>query len=254
MMTMMEKWMLKKSNNVLKVRDLIMSKLLNFISTISCIIAIVLLYSFITITEGFYFNGSIVLLFLLMLLNPIANIFRLNKKIICNPIFHIFVIGSTTYTSYLLINSIMLYINNSKGVVDKTIALNTSRLFFYDKLIYILIVIFISLIISFLFKKEKVKSDKDNSIMMLLIILITSIVPLISKGIGTMGIISAGFNITQVIFTIIILFKLRSLNTASELQKYYFILMLTSLVSLNPISLVLSAYMYIQLDTFGLHI
>ena len=70
MMTMMEKWMLKKSNNVLKVRDLIMSKLLNFISTISCIIAIVLLYSFITITEGFYFNGSIVLLFLLMLLNP----------------------------------------------------------------------------------------------------------------------------------------------------------------------------------------
>ena len=135
MMTMMEKWMLKKSNNVLKVRDLIMSKLLNFISTISCIIAIVLLYSFITITEGFYFNGSIVLLFLLMLLNPIANIFRLNKKIISNPIFHIFVIGSTTYTSYLLINSIMSYINNSKGVVDKTIALNISRLFFYDKLI-----------------------------------------------------------------------------------------------------------------------
>ena len=69
-----------------------------------------------------------------------------------------------------------------------------------------------------------------------------------------MGMISAGFNITQVIFTIIILFKLRNLNIASELQKYYFILILTSLVSLNPISLVLSAYMYIQLDTFGLHI
>ncbi len=226
-----------------------MSKLLNFISTISCIIAIVLLYSFITITEGFYFNGSIVLLFLLMLLNPIANIFRLNKKIISNPIFHIFVIGSTTYTSYLLINSIMSYINNSKGVVDKTIALNISRLFFYDKLIYILIVIFISLIIPFLFKKEKVKSDKDNSIIMLLIILMTSVIPLISRGIGTMGILSVAFNITQIIFTIIVLFKLRNLNTASELQKYYLILILTSLISLNPISLVLSAYMYIQLDT-----
>ena len=107
-----------------------MSKLLNFISTLSCIVAIVLLYSFITITEGFYFNGSIVLLFLLMLLNPIANIFRLNKKVISNPIFHIFVMSFTTYTSYLLINSIISYINNSKGVVDKTIALNTSRLFF----------------------------------------------------------------------------------------------------------------------------
>lgn len=231
-----------------------MSKVLNFLSTISCVITIVLLYSFITITDSFYFNGCIVLLFLLMLLNPIANIFRLNKKIISNPIFHIFVIGSTTYTSYLLMNSIMLYINSSKDVVSKTTALNTSRLFFYDKLIYILIAIFISLVITFLFKKEKIKSNKDNSIVMLLIILMTSVVPFISKGIWSMSIISASFNITQVIFAIIIFFKLRSLNTKSELQKYYFILMLTSLVSLNPISLVLSAYMYVQLDTFGLNI
>ena len=36
--------------------------------------------------------------------------------------------------------------------------------------------------------------------------------------------------------------------------KYYLILMLTSLVSLNPISLVLSTYIFIQLDTFGLNL
>lgn len=89
---------------------------------------------------------------------------------------------------------------------------------------------------------------------MLLIILVTSIVPLLSKNIWTMNLISTGFNIAQIVFTVIIFFKLRNINTSSELQKYYLILILTSLVSLNPISLVLSAYIFIQLDTFGLHI
>lgn len=69
-----------------------------------------------------------------------------------------------------------------------------------------------------------------------------------------MNLISAGFNIAQIIFTIIMFFKLRNINISSELQKYDLILILTSLVSLNLISLVLSACIFIQLDTFGLHI
>lgn len=89
---------------------------------------------------------------------------------------------------------------------------------------------------------------------MLLIIFMTSVIPLLSKSIWTMNLIFAGFNIAQIIFTIIIFFKLRNINISSELQKYYLILMLTSLVSLNPISLVLSTYIFIQLDTFSLHI
>ena len=89
---------------------------------------------------------------------------------------------------------------------------------------------------------------------MLFIILITSLLPLLSNRIWTMDLINAGFNIAQVIFTIIIFFKLRYINTSSELQKYYLIIMFTSLVSLNPISLVLASYIFIQLDTFGLHL
>ena len=58
------------------------SKIFNYISTISCIIAIILLYSFIAISDSFYINGCTILIFLLMLLNPIANLCRLNKKII----------------------------------------------------------------------------------------------------------------------------------------------------------------------------
>ena len=149
---------------------------------------------------------------------------------------------------------IIIYINNLNGTPNNSLALNMSTLYFSDRFIYILIATIIILLSTFLFKKNDIKTNKDNSKIMLLIILITSVVPLVSKNIWTMNLISAGFNIAQTIFTIIIFLKLRNINTSSERQKYYLILILTSLVSLNPITLVLSAYMFIQLDTFGLHI
>ena len=158
------------------------------------------------------------------------------------------------YITYVLINSIIIYINNLNGDPNNSLALNMSTLYFSDRFIYILIATIITLLSTFFFKKEHIKSNKDNSKKMLLIILATAIVPLLSKNIWTMNLISAGFNIAQIVFTMIIFFKLRNINTSSELQKYYLILMLTSLVSLNPISLVLSTYIFIQLDTFGLHI
>ena len=106
------------------------SKIFNYISTISCVVTIVLLYGFIAISDSFYFNGYIILLFLLMLLNPIANLCRLNKKIISNPIFHILIFTLTTYISFMLINSIMLYINNLDGTIDKSLSHNLSILYF----------------------------------------------------------------------------------------------------------------------------
>ena len=231
-----------------------LTKILNFISSISCIVAIILLESFIAISDSFYFNGYIVLSFLLMLLNPIANIFRLNKKVIGNPLFHFMTLSIAGYISYVLINSITIYKSNLNGTPDNSLALNTSTLYFSDRFIYLLIAIIAILLATFIFKKKHIKSNKDNSKLMLIIILVTSIIPLLSNRIWTMNLICAGFNIAQIIFTIMIFFKLRYINTSSELQKYYLILMITSLISLNPISLVLSGYIFIQLDTFGLNL
>lgn len=230
------------------------SKIFNYISTISCIATIVLLYSFIAISDSFYFNGYIILLFLLMLLNPIINLCRLNKKIINNPIFHILVLTLTSYISYMLINSIMLYINNLNDQLDKSLAYNISISYFSNKLIYIFIAIIIILLSTFLFKKTNIKSNKDNSIIMLFIIFLTSLIPILIGSIGSMSLICAAFDIALLIFSIIIFFKLKSINTASELRSYYLVLIISSMISINPIALSLSIYMFLQLDTFGLQI
>lgn len=230
------------------------TRIFNFLSSISCIIAILLVQSFIAITDSYYFNGYIVLIFLLMLLNPIANLFRLNKKRINNPIYHLIVFCLTSYISASSISSLRIYNQFLFFDKDNSLAINNALGCFGERFLYIMIALLLTLLISFMFKKEIIKTEKDKSKLMLFIILITSLLPLLSNRIWTMNLINAGFNIAQVIFTIIIFFKLRYINTSSELQKYYLILMLTSLISLNPISLVLSAYIFIQLDTFGLHI
>ena len=230
------------------------TRIFNFLSSISCIIAILLVQSFIAITDSYYFNGYIVLIFLLMLLNPIANLFRLNKKRINNPIYHLIVFCLTSYISASSISSLRIYNQFLFFDKDNSLAINNALGCFGERFLYIMIALLLTLLISFMFKKEIIKTEKDKSKLMLFIILITSLLPLLSNRIWSMNLINAGFNIAQVIFTIIIFFKLRYVNTSSELQKYYLILMLTSLISLNPISLVLSAYIFIQLDTFGLHI
>ena len=85
---------------------------------------------------------------------------------------------------------------------------------------------------------------------MMLIILVTSIIPFFTH----MVTIEMVWTLSEILFLIITFVKTRGINTASELQKYYLILILLSALSINPIALVLSIYMFIQLDTFGLHI
>lgn len=218
------------------------SKIFNYISTISCLVTIVLVYIFMIISDSFYFNGCTILMFLLLLLNPIANICRLKKKIINNPIYHIFIIILTSYISYVLINSIIIYNK------DKSLAYNM----FYDKLLYIFIAIIIILSITFIFKKNNIKTNKDNSKIMLLIILITSLVPILTH--SSLSLISASFDIALFIFSILTFFKLKQINITNELRSYYLILIICSFVSINPIAFVLSIYMLLQLDIFGSHI
>lgn len=133
-----------------------LTKFLNSISIISCIIVITLLYSFIVISNSFYFNGYIILIFLLMLLNPIANLCRLNKKVVKNPIFYFMILSLIGYITYVLINAIIIYINNLNGDSNNSLALNMSTLYFSDRFIYILIATIITLLSTFLFKKEHI--------------------------------------------------------------------------------------------------
>lgn len=227
-----------------------MNKILNILSTISCIVMVALLFIFNIFINGVYFNGYVVLIFVSMLLNPIANICRINKKIIKNPIYYLIVILVSSYTSYVAINGLLIYKDNLNGTPDNSEALNLAGNYFGDKFLYILIAIFLSVIITFLFKKEKVKSNKDNSTIMILVILITSIIPFFTHMV-TMEMV---WTLSEILFLIVVFFKTRGINIASELQKYYLILILLSALSINPIALVLSIYMFIQLDTFGLHI
>jgi len=53
---------------------MMVKKIFNLFSTITSVVAIILVQSFITITDSYYFNGYIVLIFLLILLNPISSV------------------------------------------------------------------------------------------------------------------------------------------------------------------------------------
>lgn len=230
------------------------SKIFNILSNISCIIAIVLVYAFIFITESYYFNGYIILLFLCLLLNPVTNLFRLNKRIINNPIYHFIVIILTSYISATSISSLKIYNQFLNFTKDNSIAINNSVGYFGERFIYIMIALIITLLISFIFKKENIKISKDRSKLMLFIIFISSVMPIVTKNIWTMEYICAGFNIALLIFSIITFFKLSNINTSSELQKYYLILIISSIISFNPLSLILSSNLFIQLDKLGLNI
>ncbi len=224
------------------------SKVLNVFSIILCIVMIVSAFIFNIFINGVYFNGYVVLILLSMFLNPIANLCRINKKVIINPIYYLIVILVSSYTSYIAINGLLIYKNNLNGTPDNSEALNLAGNYFGDKFLYILIAILLSVIITFLFKKEKIKSNKDNGVIMMILILVTSIVPFFTH----MVTIEMVWTLSLILFLIITFIKTRGITTSSELQKYYLILIILSALSINPIALVLSIYMFLQLDTFGI--
>ena len=226
-----------------------MNKVLNIISTLFCLLTIILLYMFNMLVNGVRFNGYTVLILLCMLLNPIANLCRNNKKIIINSLYHLIVMLITGYTSYIAINSLIIYKNNFNWK-DNADSLNLSVDYFGDKFLYILIAIFLTVLLTFLFKKVKMKTNKDTRSVMMLIILITSLVPFFNNEIE-FGMI---WPLSEILFLVILFIKTRGINTTNELQKYYIVLVLLSLLSINPVALVLSIYLLIHLDTFGLNI
>ncbi len=217
-----------------------MNKSLNVISTLSCSITLCLLYVFNAIIGGFYYNGIVILIMLFMLLNPIANLCRIDKKVINNKIYHIVVTLISIYISYITLKGLNISINKN--------LLNEASLYFYDRLIIMLIMTIGIILFSFILKKEIVKSHDDNSKIMIILILITSILPFISDSI----IYERIFSFTQFVFGIITLIKVNRTNDADELRGYYLATFIIGILSCNPIAIVLSVYMFNGLDKFGL--
>lgn len=227
-----------------------LSKVFNILSTISILVSITLLFLFNIFVNGVHLNGYVVLILLFMILNPIANLCRINKKVINNPIYHIILIILSSYVSIISIKCLMVFKNYYKEYDSDF--LNNSVNYFGDRFILVVIFTILVLLLSFLFKKIKVERKKDNSTVMLLILILTSVISLF--GINQGDIIPGGLTLSNFIFGIIILIKLNSINTVNELQKYYLILILLSLFSFNSVALILSIYMFLGLDKFGLNI
>ena len=101
-----------------------MNKVLNIISAICCVITLTFLYIYNAIIGGFHYNGVVILMLLFMCLNPIANLCRINKKIINNPIYHIVVVALSIYISIITIKGINISINSN--------LLNESIIYFYN--------------------------------------------------------------------------------------------------------------------------
>ena len=225
------------------------SKIFNTISTLSCLIMIISISIFNSFVNELYINGYIILILLGMLLNPIANLCRINQKIIINPIYHILTTIVTGFTSYVAINSLLIYYNNLNGTSDNSDALNNSVNYFGDYFLYVLCGLLFIIVISFIFKKIKSVAQKRINIIYV-IILMTSITPLLNRAFTFKSV----WALTEALFILVIFIKNRGINTTDELQKYYLILILLSILSINPIALVLSIYIFIQLDNHKLHL
>lgn len=222
-----------------------LGKISNIISTIFTIIMILCISYLKFLINGTYFDVLSFLVVVCMLINPIANLCRINKKIINNPIYHFLLVGLSIAVSVISIKSIIMYYNNYSVNVG-----NEATLYFYNRFIYILVGLVMIILLSFIMKKEKVKIVKDNSKMMFLIIAVSALSPLISNNNSLFIVISIGVSI----FSIVMIFKISDLNTIYELQKLYIVLGILCILTSNMIGFVLFVHMFIQLDKFGLSV
>lgn len=224
-------------------------KLINKITALTSLITLILLTIFYIYVSGVYFNGYYILIFIYMFINPIRNLYISNKKIINNIIYHMYQNIVNAYTSFILVNSIKIYLKYRYDYESEHI--NDAVNYFGEKFLIIIGLVIISLIISLVFKKKKLESKKDNSNIIITINLIISIIILFNY---TDGFIIKAFDIANIVFLLMVLLKKINMNITSEMQRYYGIIMLSSIFSFNPISLITITGIYIGLDKFGTNI
>lgn len=225
-----------------------MSKIFNLLSSISVLVTILIIYLFTIFISEWYFNGYIVLLLLLMFINPVLNIFRLNKKIIDNPIYHIMIMSAMSYISYIFTNSFNVYKKYLIDPKDNSEAVNNALNYTGEHFICIILLVLFLIILGFIFKKRKIESNKDNSKIDVIFIIILSFLSVIT-GINSFTNV---FMLTLLIFSILTFIHLNRMSSSFDTRGYYLILIILSILSVQPIALVISICLFIQLDKFGL--
>lgn len=84
-----------------------MNRFINYISSVNSIIMIALLIVINNINKDNYFNGiSIIIIMSMLMINPICNMYRNNKKQINNLFYHLILNISLIYNIYLYNNYI----------------------------------------------------------------------------------------------------------------------------------------------------
>lgn len=223
-----------------------MSEFINKTAIITCSIMIVLLNIVHVSINEFQINYIFLLIFLAMFLSPIINLLRINKKIIFNPMYNLLLIFANIYIIYISFNCLKLGINSYAKVINQNIHdvnyINTAKNYLNKNILYMLIAIILILLISMLFKKKN--EEEMISSNGLKYVLITSIAnEIFFKFLSyNLHIIPESANIIILLWFI---FKNKLDDYINE-TNYYLILFILCVFSLNPTSIVITFYIYIQ--------
>lgn len=224
----------------MKVIDMMKKVLMDLAIILSVFMVFVLCY-FKGLVSGLDFNGITILIGLCLFLNPLINLYKINKKVINNNLYYLAVILGTTFITFVTIKGITFCFIDSN---------NNPQLYFYSYLLYMVGIVLLLILLSVFVEKEKVVIKKDNSRFLLLLVALSFSYPFLDFVISLSLLISG----MMAIFAIIMIFKLNGLNIKEGLQKSYLILLAGSLLTNNIIGLILMINIYLQLDYFGLNI
>ena len=223
-----------------------MNNILKNITIATTIIMTILLNIVYICINGFYINTVFLLLLLTMFLNPILNFIKVNKNIILNPIYNFLLIASNAYMIYICFNCIKLGITSYTEIINHNMHninyIYNAKEYLNSNLLYMMILVIFMLVLSFLFKKKEEKRMINNIV--LIFVLINSIITEIYFQFFSydLYIIPEAATIATLLW---LAFK-DKLNDNIKETTYFLILFILNIFTLNPITIVITFYIYIQ--------
>lgn len=230
-----------------------MNKLNKNLNNLVVFFVSVILFLFSTLNgliEGATFSISQIIMLLLLVSNPVSNIFKIKKKEINNNVYYILYLIILLFMFYVSCYTIYIYLQPDPLGTNEYI--NQASLFFSNNVIYVLSSLLFINIISLALKKNIIIKKTDKHKLMLFLIGTSCLFPLLNGFIFMH--INIALSIAISIFSFIMIYLHDHLHTASELRKIYFILGALCLYIGNLFALYFVVIIYLQLDDFGLNI
>lgn len=223
-----------------------LQKTVYFLANVFSLFMFVFIAYFNYLTQGSKFTCIIILLLFSIILIPSnINLFRINKKKIYNTGYNLILFLTSFYCTMISVYSILTYY--AKYFIDYG---NSAIEYFYNHLIIMVALIVITYISSFFVKKEIIKTKEDNSVLYLFLIILTSLLPFLSK-IHTFTLIC---NILLILLTIKTLLGFKGRFSNDNVRMSYFGIFVLSLISGNVISAVIISLMFFDLDVIGVNV